>query len=132
MIEAAHASSPAFCVADRRPYRLLGCYLDSTDRDLNKAAVMNGRMSIEICYRTCYAKRYPYFSVQNGNSCFCGRHFGRYGKRATSECNKRCNADSKQYCGGSYRNMVFRIKAVRGESLCSLPEKRFVCWCTCA
>jgi hypothetical protein len=103
-----------FSASDRRPYRLLGCYLDKSDRDLNKVAVTKGIMSISICYNKCKGMKYPYFSVQNGNSCFCGRHFGRYGKRDMSECNKRCNDNSKEFCGGHYRNLVFRIKRAKG------------------
>lgn len=102
-------------ISDKRPYKLLGCYLDSSDRDLNKAAVVNGRMSIKTCYKKCRRLKYPYFGVQNGKSCYCGRHYGRYGKRNMAECSYKCNDNTKEYCGGSWRNMVFRIKKIKGE-----------------
>lgn len=45
--------------------------------------------------------------MQNGESCFCGNHFGKHGASSDSECNKPCNGDSKENCGANWRNSIY-------------------------
>jgi len=48
-----------------------------------------------------------YAGVQNGNQCFCGNSYGRYGVKSESDCNKKCSGNADQICGGSWRNNVY-------------------------
>ncbi|PAA60591.1 hypothetical protein BOX15_Mlig004080g1, partial [Macrostomum lignano] len=86
--------------------RHLGCFLDKGSRDLRKYAG-SGRMTVSKCYKLCRGKSYMYFGVQNGNQCFCGNSYGRYGVRRITECRKRCSGDKSTYCGASWRNSVY-------------------------
>ena len=38
---------------------------------------------------------------------------GRYGVKPDAECNTPCHADKSRKCGGSWRNSVFSLEAVK-------------------
>ena len=44
------------------------------------------------------------FPLQNGEECYCGTDYGKYGK--AENCRKRCR--SGEICGGSYANSVYK------------------------
>uniref|UniRef100_A0A1I8J1C5 WSC domain-containing protein n=1 Tax=Macrostomum lignano TaxID=282301 RepID=A0A1I8J1C5_9PLAT len=66
----------------------------------------------------CRKHKYKFFGVQNGNQCFCGNHYGRFGIRPNTECRMQCSGDKTTYCGGVWRNKIFttglstRVKGV--------------------
>ena len=64
-------------------------------------------MSVGKCYRLCKSKKFKFFGVQAGNECWCGNHYGRYGRRDKRECRSQCNGDKTTYCGGGWRNDVY-------------------------
>lgn len=51
---------------------------------------------------------FDYSGVQNGNLCFCGQSYDKYGETDPKECNKACVGDTEEICGGSLRNSVFK------------------------
>lgn len=59
-----------------------------------------------------YPGPYEYAGLQNTYQCFCGDSLElaeRYGRRDDSECNAQCPGDQNQYCGGIWRNSIYRI-----------------------
>ena len=62
-------------------------------------------MTPDLCRRACCGSRY--FSVQNGNQCFCGESYGAFGKAYIDGCRTPCSGDEKLFCGGGNRNLVF-------------------------
>ena len=41
--------------------------------------------------------------------CFCDDTYGRYEKRDNDECDFNCAGDFTQFCGGYYRNSIYRV-----------------------
>ena len=91
----------------------IGCFKDrADDRDLSG---MYGYLtdlekfrkpSPMLCSKYCY--EYRYYALQNGGECFCANEFGRYGPALENECNQRCASDKDKFCGGRYRNSVYK------------------------
>ena len=52
-----------------------------------------------------------YAAMQNGNECYCGNAYGKYGALSMSRCNKRCAGDSSVTCGGENANQVFEASS---------------------
>ena len=61
----------------------------------------------------------PARGLQNGDLCFCGNDFDKYGRADDSECNIKCRRlDEKTIitgnafdsCGGRWRNVVYAGK----------------------
>jgi len=88
----------------------MGCFIDATDRDLPDLGKGIGGLSLEVCAAQCRELKAQYFAVQNGTGCFCGRSYGRYGKVNDSECKEPCQGNSKQMCGGPWRNSVYQLR----------------------
>jgi hypothetical protein len=82
----------------------LGCYADTSTRDLPYAA-LSGSVSVEACLSACASKGYRYAGVQHGSQCFCGSSYGKYGK--ATDCNMACSADAAEICGGSWANSIY-------------------------
>jgi hypothetical protein len=47
--------------------------------------------------------------MQYRGECWGGNSYGKYGKRPDSECNMKCKKDNSRFCGGSWRNNVFKL-----------------------
>ena len=62
--------------------------------------------SPELCEDFCNG--YYYFALQNGDNCYCGNRFGKYGAAAEKDCNQICKGDTAKLCGGTLRNSVYR------------------------
>jgi glucan endo-1,3-alpha-glucosidase len=113
-----HVTISQNCVSPisvKQKYRRLGCYLDKSRRDVVLSLGNDFKLTVEKCGDKCKKKGYQYFALQYGYQCYCGNHYGRYGKRSDTECAYKCRGDSSQYCGGAYRNDVYST-GVSGES----------------
>jgi len=96
----------------------LGCFQDESTRDLPvEIAAKGSNMTVEGCRSACSAAGYSYAGVQNGDQCFCGNSYDRYGK--ATKCTSVCNGDDTEVCGGPGVNSVWQSAAVplRGSSL---------------
>uniref|UniRef100_A0A1I8FI82 WSC domain-containing protein n=1 Tax=Macrostomum lignano TaxID=282301 RepID=A0A1I8FI82_9PLAT len=71
-----------------------------------------GSMTVGRCYGLCKKKGFRFFGVQIGKQCWCGNHYGRYGRRDKRECRYQCRGDKTTYCGGSWRNDVYATGVV--------------------
>ena len=47
--------------------------------------------------------------MQYRGECWGGNSYGKHGKRPDSECNMKCKKDNSRFCGGSWRNNVFKL-----------------------
>lgn len=54
---------------------------------------------------------FEFFGVQNGNQCHCGDTLSRIIPVHPSNCNKRCDGNETQFCGGSWRMNIFTTTA---------------------
>lgn len=92
----------------------LGCYADvnggdlsNPDHDLNGFAMSSAQMTVALCTATCGSKGFSFAGARNGQWCFCGNSYGRYG--TSSNCTTSCAGDRTQKCGGYGANSVYRL-----------------------
>ena len=90
-------------------YQKVGCYHDNVgEHDLPTQPSMKS-VTQEQCVKECAIKdeKYSYFGLQDGNKCFCGRKYGKYGQAKDEMCNKRCQGNEDENCGGTESNMIY-------------------------
>jgi hypothetical protein len=86
--------------------RYVGCYKDTSTRDLNGKAVMDSNsMTVASCDQICSG--FKYFGVQYGSQCFCGNTMGTYGAASDSDCSNKCQGNNNEMCGGTWRNSIY-------------------------
>ena len=47
--------------------------------------------------------------LQNGNICYCGNAYGKYGRVNPNACWLRCAGNANIVCGGNGYNNIFRM-----------------------
>ena len=62
--------------------------------------------------------------MQYTRQCFCGNSFGSLGKGEDSTCNKVCQDQEKNTCGGGWRNNVYLSNTGPKEARCACPSDR--------
>ena len=96
----------------------VGCFKDSPeDRDFigvfSLRYISNGeketQVSLELCEDFCNG--YYYFALQNGDECYCGNGFGKYGAAPEEDCDQICRGHTSKSCGGTLRNSVYRTSS---------------------
>ena len=50
---------------------------------------------------------YKYAGLQYTRQCFCGNEYGRRGVANEADCRAVCPGESKQTCGGTWRNSIY-------------------------
>ncbi|XP_038056092.1 cell wall integrity and stress response component 2-like [Patiria miniata] len=104
----------------------LGCYEDChgfwgcNNRALPIGPVDSDHQSVEWCFKHCLDELTPsnkYAGLEYEHQCFCGNNenYGRFGKKADSECQATCTGNSDQICGGDSRISIYRIS----QGVCS-------------
>jgi len=86
----------------------LGCYIDNLSRDLPYQALQTGA-TVENCRNACGVRQYYYSGLQNGDQCWCGNTYGFLGTAPSTDCNIKCTSNSKELCGGVYRNSIYLV-----------------------
>jgi len=86
----------------------VGCFTDSSDRDLWAASNSSHVISQETCSEFCSNYYTPYFGLQNGTECFCGYSYGSYGP--STSCTVKCAGNPSETCGGVNANSVYRVQ----------------------
>ncbi|CAH1776385.1 unnamed protein product, partial [Owenia fusiformis] len=106
---AENAGYDLYCSLGKQISLHLGCYKDTTERDLPHFAGSISTLTPQICIETCrdLNEGYRYAGVQNGGQCFCGTSYGKNG--SSSGCNSQCQGDSTQICGGVWANDIYVI-----------------------
>jgi hypothetical protein len=94
----------------------LGCYKDQGDatpgtsgRDLDGALFTSDSLTVEACTSYCKGRGFAYAAVQYRTACFCGSSYGKFGAVPDSECSMKCPGNTKETCGGSWRNEVYEL-----------------------
>ncbi|EDO41679.1 predicted protein [Nematostella vectensis] len=90
-------------------FQKLGCYRDEGKRHDIRAKINVQSVTQENCARACALEErgYSYFGLQNSDQCYCGHHYGRYGKADEASCDKPCKDNADENCGGNATNMVY-------------------------
>uniref|UniRef100_A0A1I8F158 WSC domain-containing protein n=1 Tax=Macrostomum lignano TaxID=282301 RepID=A0A1I8F158_9PLAT len=94
----------------RRPTKggeKIGCFTDSSDRDLPLVLNAGQMASRQHCWHQCVSRGYAYFGLQAASFCTCGNVYGRYGKLADDRCSMTCAGAWDQTCGAGMVNEVF-------------------------
>ena len=88
--------------------RYVGCFKDFQKRTLPFARRDNKDNSKATCIKHCFNKGYAVAGMQNSDECFCGKAApnGSY-KVRDSECNKPCQGNKNEKCGGIWKNSVY-------------------------
>lgn len=84
-----------------------GCYVDKPARTL-PAVLIPRQATLQACAAAGKRTGNSYIGLQYGGQCYGGKQ-PAYQRTLEGECNMRCNADSRQVCGGFWRNSVWRI-----------------------
>ncbi|KAK5990052.1 WSC domain-containing protein [Cladobotryum mycophilum] len=86
-------------------YKEAGCYSDNSKngRTLSwSAQVDEPTFTIETCLTACEKQGFPLAGVEFGHECWCGNVLANdTAKIDDSQCNKPCQGNSKETCGGS-------------------------------
>ena len=86
-----------------------GCYKDQSEYlDLPFKASKNASKSVKSCVDACTENYFMYAGLQNGQYCYCGNSYGRYGP--SSDCKTRCSESKSEICGGFQANNVYDTK----------------------
>ena len=83
----------------------LGCFQDSTTRDLSFQAYDNQMHTTAACVGACIAQGYQFAATQSGSQCFCGNAYG--GQGPAGACASPCAGDATEVCGGNWQNSVY-------------------------
>ena len=76
---------------------------DMNSRDLSGSMVNDPALTNAKCKSKCAAGHFAFAGTQNGNVCFCGNSFGKYGP---ATCNSVCAGNRFEICGGTLANTV--------------------------
>uniref|UniRef100_A0A1I8G8W0 WSC domain-containing protein n=1 Tax=Macrostomum lignano TaxID=282301 RepID=A0A1I8G8W0_9PLAT len=101
----------------------IGCFNDNSSKDMRGLSgiksvgeisvsdprVISGSMTQDFCSSFCALGGFPYFGLQFASACYCSWDFGSLGPAKESDCDRPCNGNSSQICGGSWRNSVFAL-----------------------
>ena len=84
------------------------CVVDDSSRLLDHQRDFRGSLTPDRCIRYCSEQRFRFAGVQFSYQCFCGNNPPPHSKIVPqTECNKICEGDRNQFCGGTWRNNVF-------------------------
>lgn len=101
--------SPAFFKVGSVPATVVyeGCYMDqSAPRALPNRLYPSGGVTVAGCTAAARQAGYKFAGLQYGNQCWAGNAPAYY-RRAESECNMACSANTAEKCGGRYRNSIW-------------------------
>ena len=94
------------------------CYVDQRNRDCERTPGHNYDVipsnqvsSIYWCLKHCYDLNFTYATTQYSRECFCcNGPYGKYGQADMSKCNKRCQDQEKNFCGGTWHQNVYEAR----------------------
>ena len=88
----------------------LGCFVDNAERDIKGSFLRTKTMTNEMCINTCQEQGYKIAGTQYGEQCFCGNSYGSLDRASDADCSSKCAGDDSEYCGGGWRNSVYRVR----------------------
>ena len=117
------------------PLDYIGCYRDDKEkgRDLpfRPQSRTHNRGDALSCVLNCAESGFLYAGLQNGNLCFCGNKYGRFGRVSDKHCNLKClkpigvqrqskTDDVFKSCGGKWVNSIYSGTDVHSEVYISI------------
>ncbi|KAG4437093.1 hypothetical protein IFR05_007427 [Cadophora sp. M221] len=102
-------------------WNYLGCYVDSVgSRTLNNQIYGNGDiMTTDLCQSQCKKAGYTLSGVEYGGECYCDsalRNGGGPAPDGSAGCNKACNGNSAEICGGGNRLSLYSLTTPGGST----------------
>ena len=85
----------------------LGCYYDSSNNRLLSHRINGDNHTEQSCRQSCSS--YKYFGLQYMGECRCGNSIANAQKVSEGQCNTKCRKDTRQTCGGPYRNSLHKV-----------------------
>jgi hypothetical protein len=101
------ATRDLFILSHASTGKALGCFADNAVRDLTGASFTDKDMTNRRCVSLCGAKGHRYAGTENGNQCFCGETFGKYG--ASTACTMPCSGSASEKCGGFWASSINEV-----------------------
>lgn len=96
------------CQAVQRD-QYIGCYKDDLTKplgnDTQKAIVKN--LTPELCFQRCSRMGYAFSGLQDGDECHCGRDVIDGNRIRESECDKKCEGNLSEMCGGNKATSIY-------------------------
>lgn len=89
-------------------YRLVGCFTDRNQRDLNGYTFQSSSMTTDLCVSTCRDRGFSFAATQFSTHCFCDNSYGKYGP--ANNCSMSCSGARGEKCGGTWANSVYRVQ----------------------
>ena len=89
---------PSISAVSGASYTYVGCFADSSDRDLPVNIGSSDANAPGYCSSKCAG--YQYFGLQYSSECWCGDSYGSQG--SSSGCTMACAGDDNIACGGRY------------------------------
>lgn len=103
---------------------MIGCYKDDKTLDDDFRLINARALEYQVeqfstkqdCIDQCGDKGFLYAGFQNGDLCFCGNTYDKYGRADDTDCNIKCRNPEEQAeftdnefesCGGRWRNAVY-------------------------
>ena len=84
----------------------VGCYTDARERAL-PVFIGNG-YDVDRCIQQVRNRGFAYAGLQWYGDCFAGNGVG-YDRADDRDCNTRCDANTNQICGGTWRNSIYSV-----------------------
>ena len=94
-------------VFDIRFDSYIGCFIDSSERDLTYFVgelSVNGQIN---CIQACQSEGYQFAGTQSSQECWCGNSYGKYGADPNG-CTMPCANNPMEMCGNGWRNSVYK------------------------
>lgn len=89
-------------------FQYAGCFRDSMTRALDSEIRANlGPVSNEKCVNHCKTNGFSLAGTEYGGQCYCGNELKNSEKIDSSYCNKACEGNKPEMCGGSWALSVF-------------------------
>ncbi|KAF6029937.1 hypothetical protein EB796_011767 [Bugula neritina] len=90
----------------------LGCYIEDTYVKTfdHFAHLPSYDVTPTDCITKCRKDGFLLAGIRNGQDCYCGNEFNRYGEAPVDECNLPCSGNPQVTCGGILRNSVYNTQ----------------------
>jgi len=91
--------------------RYVGCFKDTVKHALpHDMTSIREDTSVDSCLAACAQHDFRYAALQDGVMCYCGQSgHKKYGRVDEKECNKWCEGDAAQICGGWFTSSVYKL-----------------------
>lgn len=107
--------------------KYLGCYNDISSKSSKSSKALATYKSdiktISDCHQGAVVNKQIYYAMQNGNECWIGGNYNKYGSKPALSCGMSCQQKgaTNSYCGGPNANQVF--STIEAAEIKTLTDK---------